>query len=158
ASLATRLADGCNLSCSAPNDSRPPTGMTSSPSITKRFAFKAASPSATSGKYRVRSLPDRAVNPTLSPALAARQRKPSHLGSYCQPLPAGNSSTCRASMEIAEEEVLRAIPPRQRRSTRRSCCGLAAELHSAAHVGRVLHTLARGGATMARKMTMDAVS
>src|SRR5262249_18952647 len=71
------------------NDSTPLTGITSSPSRTSAAGFNARRASAMSGKAAVSSLADFECSSTLSPSLNARQRKPSHLGSYCQPSPFG---------------------------------------------------------------------
>ena len=114
ASLAMRLAAGCRRICRASKDNDLPTGMTSSPSSTTRSTGKAAIAAATSGKKRARLLPDRPSRSTLRPSRLARQRKPSHLGSNCQPLSRGSSSTCRASIATVCISA-------QRRSHRRRC-------------------------------------
>ena len=54
--------------------------------------------SSTSGKKRDSDLPDLALISTSSPARKARQRKPSHLGSNCQPASFGSSVTSLASI------------------------------------------------------------
>ena len=88
--FATRLAAGCMRMSSSSNESRPSTGITISPSSTKRFAA-----SARERLHDVREVPaerlaglDSGVR-LRSPSRNARQRKPSHLGSYCQPCAAG---------------------------------------------------------------------
>src|SRR6185312_8561476 len=98
ASLAMRLAAGCRRICSASNDRVSPRAITSSPSTTKRRGWSAATAATTSGKYRDNPLPDRACNSTRAPSRMARQRKPSHLGSYFQPASRGSSATSRASI------------------------------------------------------------
>ena len=85
-----RLSAGCNRICKASKASRPSTSMSSSPSRTNRSAASEASIATTSGKYRPSGLPDLARKSTVLPALKARHRKPSHLGSYCQ-----RSAPCR---------------------------------------------------------------
>ena len=59
-----------------------------------------------SGKCRVNGLPDLARKSTLLFALKARQRKPSHFGSNCQPPSSGILSTDLASID----SVSRLIP------------------------------------------------
>ena len=93
-----RLSAGCSRICSASKESPPSTGMTSSPSSTKVFAASARRFSSTSGKKRESDFPDLALISTSSPARKARQRKPSHLGSYCQPASLGSSLTSLASI------------------------------------------------------------
>src|SRR5689334_13388301 len=92
-----RLAAGCRRICKASNDRAPPTSMTSSPSratvLNGRF-WKAAS---TSGKKRVRDLPDLPFSSTSAPSLKTRHRNPSHLGSYSHS-PDGSSSALFASI------------------------------------------------------------
>jgi hypothetical protein len=61
----------------------PPTGTTISPSRTKLLSRRVRAAKTTSGKYRVRSWPDFEHIVTASPSRVSRQRKPSHLGSYC---------------------------------------------------------------------------
>src|SRR5262249_52386226 len=75
-----------------------PFGTTISPSSTKRVALSEATAAISSGKYRVRDWPDFDCRSTLPPSRKTRQRKPSHLGSYCQFLPSGISSTDKASI------------------------------------------------------------
>src|SRR6185312_8332200 len=72
--------------------------MTISPSSTNFLADNFNSAATTSGKYRVKGFPDFDSKDTFLPSRNARQRKPSHLGSYCQLSPAGNSDAGRASM------------------------------------------------------------
>src|SRR6185437_5848037 len=72
--------------------------MTISPSSTNFFAANLKRAAITSGKYRVKGFPDFDSNEILLPSRNARHRKPSHLGSYCQLSPVGNSEAGRASM------------------------------------------------------------
>ena len=98
ASFLTRLAAGCRRICSASNDSASPSWMTSSPSTARRSTARVCSADTMSGKNRASDLPDRPLSSTSAPALNARQRKPSHFGSNCQPGPSGRSATGLASI------------------------------------------------------------
>src|ERR1700712_1995371 len=62
----------------------------------------------TSGKYLPRSCPALECTVTEVSVRVRRQRKPSHLGSYCQSGPAGISATERASM-ASWPELLRPV-------------------------------------------------
>ena len=97
-SRSIRLAAGCRRICSASKESAPSTGMTSSPSSTNVFGETARRFSSTSGKKRDSDLPDLALISTSPPARNARHRKPSHLGSNCQPASLGSSVTSLASI------------------------------------------------------------
>ena len=74
---------------------------------------EAASPSAREASRRLRGnsapsgLPDLDVSVTSSPSRRARQRKPSHLGSYCQPSPSGSSAASSASIGASAAHALR---------------------------------------------------
>src|ERR1051325_2749376 len=72
--------------------------MTSSPSNTNCFGGKARIASATSGKYRASGCPAFDCNWTSRPSRNARQRNPSHFGSYCHSAPSGIASTDNASI------------------------------------------------------------
>src|SRR4051812_50122757 len=72
--------------------------MTISPSSTNRRALRPSRSSITSGKYRPSGLPALDWIRIVSASLKARQRNPSHLGSYCQSGPDGSSSTDAASI------------------------------------------------------------
>src|SRR3954469_23751396 len=80
------------------NDSRPAKGMTISPSSTNCLARNWRSASTRSGKYLASGWPDFDCSSILSPSRNARQRNPSHFGSYCHWLPRGISGTERASI------------------------------------------------------------
>ena len=62
-----------------------------------------------SGKKRLSDLPDLALSSTIRPLRKTRQRKPSHLGSNCQPSSRGSASTRRASMGFRSVGTLRRI-------------------------------------------------
>src|SRR3954452_15334177 len=82
----------------ASKESWPACEITISPSITNFLALSEARLAASSGKYRVSGLADFDISSTLSPCRNARQRKPSHLGSYCHWGPTGSSVAESASM------------------------------------------------------------
>src|ERR1700722_1711770 len=87
--------------------------MTISPSRTNFCAFSSASASTRSGKYRVKGLPDFDSRSIFAPSRKARQRKPSHLGSYCQFDPEGSSEADIASIGayvLARGNVTRIFP------------------------------------------------
>src|SRR5258708_39483843 len=72
--------------------------MTISPSRTKRCALSDARASTSSGKYRVRGFCAFDIKSTRLPSRKARQRNPSHLGSYCHCGPEGRSAAGKASI------------------------------------------------------------
>src|SRR6202034_4955317 len=76
----------------------PSMGITISPSRTNLLAFSFFNAATKSGKYLVRGLPDFDCKSMRAASRKARQRKPSHLGSYCHSRPVGNSAAGRASM------------------------------------------------------------
>src|SRR5580692_12195930 len=87
--------------------------MTISPSRTNFFALSAPSVSTSSGKYLVRGFPDFDSRSIFAPSRKARQRKPSHLGSYCQFDPEGSSEADIASIGayvLARGKVTRIFP------------------------------------------------
>src|SRR4029450_8459687 len=84
--------------CSASKESVSSMGMASSPSTTNLVGRRRLSIATTSGKYRASGLPDFALRSTSPPARKARQRKPSHFGSNCQPGAVGISVTSFASI------------------------------------------------------------
>ena len=72
--------------------------MHSSPSTMNRRCLAAARDCSISGKYRASGFPDLDVRVITLPSFAPMQRKPSYLGSYCQPGPLGRAATWRASI------------------------------------------------------------
>src|ERR1700722_841951 len=93
-----RLAAGWIRIRRLSKESVPSSGITISPSRTNCLAGSSASADASSGKYLVSGLPALDNRSTRFPSRNARQRKPSHLGSYCQSGPDGNSDADRASI------------------------------------------------------------
>src|SRR5688572_5079787 len=67
--------------------------------------------SSTSGKKRDSDLPDLALISTSPPARNARHRKPSHLGSNCQPTFFGSSVTSLASIGERSSGIPRSTNP-----------------------------------------------
>ena len=65
--------------------------MTTSPSRTQRSGSAAESGASSSGKYRFIGFSSRLWSRISSPSLKTSVRKPSHLGSNCQPSPLGSS-------------------------------------------------------------------
>src|SRR6185503_12157621 len=101
--------------CSASKESVSPMGMASSPSTTNLVGRRRLSIATTSGKYRASGLPDFALRSTSPLARKARQRKPSHFGSNCQPRSVGSSVTSFASIgsmlsgtarDLSEDEAI----------------------------------------------------
>src|SRR3984957_13571275 len=87
--------------------------MTISPSRTNFCAFSPASASTSSGKYLVKGLPDFDSRLIFAPSRNARQRKPSHLGSYCQFDPVGSFEAGSASIGayvLARGKLTRIFP------------------------------------------------
>ncbi len=62
------------------------------------WVFRCPSAATISGKYRPSGWPAFDCSATSPPSRNARQRKPSHLGSYCHCGPSGTSETARISM------------------------------------------------------------
>ena len=94
-----RLAAGCSRACNASKVSRPLSSMTSSPSTTNRSNGVSSRVATTSGKKRLKDLPDFPLSSTAPPSLKARQRKPSHFGSNChRPGSSGRVSADLASI------------------------------------------------------------
>src|ERR1700686_5120961 len=78
---------------------RPPSnGITISPSRTNCAVLSLAKATASSGKYRARGLPAFDCRSTFFRSRKARQRNPSHLGSYCHWGPVGRTAADRASI------------------------------------------------------------
>ena len=84
-----RLSAGCRRICKASNESAAPCAIASSPSSTNGSSGTSRNPATISGKYRASGLPLLARRSTSTPERNARQRKPSHFGSNCQPGSAG---------------------------------------------------------------------
>src|SRR5690348_11892831 len=104
--------------------------MMRSPSSRSWLVLRPCNISATSGKYRASGLPDFDVSVTSSPSRRARQRKPSHLGSNCQPLPAGSSAARSASIGAGTEFVF--VTHRQSSAAcSRSRCALPCNCYAA---------------------------
>src|SRR5262249_38947933 len=80
----------------------------------KSLDFQRAAASTSSGKYRVSDRPDFDCRKISRPLRKRRQRKPSHFGSYCQPLPVGIWWTESASIDANGGRNLR--PPDRRPS------------------------------------------
>ena len=98
-SLLMRLSAGCTRICSASNDSVPSSGIASSPSTTKlgRASARQAAQRPPENSARA-ACPISPGDRLRSPARNARQRKPSHFGSNCQPDSSGSSVTSFASI------------------------------------------------------------
>src|SRR4029078_13083105 len=89
--------------------------MASSPSTTNLGGRRRFAIATTSGKYRASGLPDFALRSTSPLARKARQRKPSHFGSNCQPRSVGSPVTRFASLssmlsgtarDLSEDEAI----------------------------------------------------
>ena len=99
ASFCTRLAAGWSRNCNSSKESAPPIGITSSPSTTKFLRFQFREPLRPRPENNERAVGRISIaEKSFSPSRKARQRKPSHFGSYCQSSPTGISSTERASI------------------------------------------------------------
>ena len=97
-----RLAAGCSRACSASKVMRPFSSMTSSPSTTNRSNGASCSVATTSGKKRLKEVPDFPLSSTAPPSLKAKQRNPSHFGSNCHsPGSFGSDSADLASIGAA---------------------------------------------------------
>src|ERR1700688_520449 len=72
--------------------------ITTSPTITNFVALRRLKAATNSGKYRVSGLPDLDSRSTRLPSRKARQRNPSHLGSYCHCRPTGRLVAGAASI------------------------------------------------------------
>src|SRR5215471_12599198 len=114
ASFCTRLDAGWMRWSKSSNENAPLRGTTISPSTTNLWTFSARAASTSSGKYRVSDRPDFDCRKISRPLRKRRQRKPSHFGSYCQPLPVGIWSTESASIGANGGRNLR--PPDRRPS------------------------------------------
>src|SRR6185295_6291830 len=74
-----------------------------SPSTTHRQGSASFSGSTSSGKYRFIGRSSRLWSRISSPSRKTSVRKPSHLGSNCQPSPAGSASAALESMGASGE-------------------------------------------------------
>ena len=72
--------------------------MTTSPSSTQRSGMAADSGVMSSGKYRFIGRLSRLCSKISSPSRNTSVRKPSHLGSNCQPSPSGSASAALESI------------------------------------------------------------
>jgi hypothetical protein len=98
ASVSTRDFAGWMRRSRSSKESTPSTGTTISPSSRNCLAFSPSNVSTRSGKYRASGFPAFDIRSTFAPSRKARQRNPSHFGSYRHSLPSGSSSTSFASM------------------------------------------------------------
>src|ERR687888_614648 len=97
ASLRTRDSAGCSRICIESKSSTPLRAITISPSSAEWGG--SSSPSGrSSGKYRSSGRSFRDHSASSPPSFSSTPRKPSHLGSNCQPSPAGSSLTSSASI------------------------------------------------------------
>src|SRR5439155_15844773 len=94
----TRDAAGWMRRSSASKSSPPAPTMTISPSTTQRSGSVAVRGATSSGKYRFIGFSSRLCSTTSSPSRNTNVRKPSHLGSNCQPSPPGKASAALDSM------------------------------------------------------------
>src|SRR5947208_5247211 len=94
----TRDAAGWMRKSRVSKSSPPTPTITISPSITQRSDGMAASGAMSSGKYRFIGFSSRLCRRISSASRNTSVRKPSHLGSNCQPSPPGKASAALDSM------------------------------------------------------------
>jgi hypothetical protein len=117
--------------------------MMISPSSTIRGARIAETARTSSGKYRPSGWPLFDWSTTVAPSLNARQRNPSHFGSYSQSPASGISPTSSASIggkggRIGSESRGKRLPERLRGHRARVEVPLAARRFSSHAIGSLL--------------------